>query len=208
VKDYIKNGFKVFVGYGITLIVFGVFIYVFLSLAKNNSGQLLPYYSLLMFLMAFAIIYSDMRRLAEKEKKPQYDLHPYPLKGFVYGILGFSPIALLEIISIFLVFESQFANRIRELAVNTLMGPLFFIVKAFNEKPLGYILASLAIPIIAMFGYLAGLYGFSFSKYLKKSKKAQVDKQTFSKSPWNPTNKVSQAPVKKKKKVQSTNKVQ
>lgn len=199
-KNYIKNGLKVLVGYSIVLIFFGIFIYVFIILAKNKSGQLLPYYSLLLFLMMFAIIYSDMKRLADKEKKPQNDLHPYPLKGLVYGIIGFSPIALLELVSIFLVFESQLANRIRELAVNSLMGPLFFIIKAFSERPEGYILASLAVPVIAMFGYLAGLYGFSFGKYLKKSDKNKIEKPAFTKSPWNPTNKVSSTPVKKKKK--------
>lgn len=200
-KGYIKNGLKVLVGYGITLLIFGIFIYVFLSLAKDNVAKLLPLYSLFLFLLGFAIVYSDMKRLAEKEKKPQYDLNPYPLKGLVYGLVGFAPVALLELVSVFLVFENQFAARIEEIALNTLMGPLFFIIKAFDESFIGYAIATIVFPIISMLGYLAGIYGFSIKKYTKKGEKALSDKQVFTKSPWNPTNRVSQAPVKRKKKV-------
>lgn len=196
----VKNGLKVLFGYCISLLVFGIFIYVFISLAKDNTGPLLPYYSLLFFLMAFSIIYTDMKKLAEKEKKPQYDLHPYPIKGLVYGLIGFAPIMLLEIISVFIVFEDQFAGRIKELAVNTLMGPLFFIIKAAGEHPIGYILASLTVPLIAMLGYLAGFYGFHITKAMKKEDPNKSSQPVFKKSPWNPTNKASATPVKKKKK--------
>lgn len=198
--NYIKNGLKVLVGYCISLIVFGVFIYVFLSLAKDNTNTLLPYYSLLMFLLVFAIIYSDMKKLAEKEKKPQYDLEPHPMKGLLYGFIGFSPIILIEIISVVMVFENQFADRIKHLAVNTLMGPLYFIIKAGNESPMGYISASLIVPLIAFLGYLAGYYGVNITKLVKKSDKNKPAQAGFTKSPWNPTNKVSSAPIKKKKK--------
>ena len=199
-KNYIRNSLKVLLGYCISLLVFVVFIYVFLSLAKDHTSQLLPFYSLLLFLMAFAVVYSDMKRLAEKEKKPQYDLHPYPLKGLIYGLIGFLPIALLEIISVFLVFGDQFADRIKHLAVNTLMGPLYFIIRAGGETPTGYIIATLVMPIVAMLGYLAGHYGFTLSSYFKKADKNKSATPSFKKSPWNPTNRVSSAPVKKKKK--------
>jgi len=198
--NYIKNGLKVLFGYCISLLVFGIFIYVFISLAKDNMSMLLPFYSLLFFLMVFAIIYTDMKKLAEKEKKPQYDLHPYPLKGLIYGIIGFSPIILLEIVSVFLVFGDQMAERIKHLAINTLMGPLYFIIRLASGLPIGYILASLVVPLIALLGYLAGFYGFSITKHIKKDKQGSATQATFKKSPWNPTNKASSSPVKKKKK--------
>lgn len=198
--SYIKNGLKVLFGYCISLLVFGIFIYVFLSLAKESANMLLPFYSLLFFLMVFAILYTDMKKLAEKERKPQYDLHPYPVKGLIYGLIGFSPIALLEIISVFLVFGDQVADRIKHLAINTLMGPLYFIIRAASEEPIGYVLASLVVPLIALLGYLAGYYGFNITKYLKKENQDKASQPMFKKSPWNPTNKASTAPVKKKKK--------
>ena len=206
--SYIKNGLKVLFGYCISLLVFGIFIYVFLSLAKDNTNVLLPFYSLLFFLMAFAIVYTDMKKLAEKEKKPQYDLHPYPLKGLIYGLIGFAPVMLLEIISVFIVFGDQVADRVKHLAVNTLMGPLYFIIRAVGEHPIGYILASLAVPLIALLGYLAGYYGFNISKHLKKEDPGKTSQPTFKKSPWNPTNKATPAPVKKKKKSDATKKIQ
>lgn len=199
--SYVKNGSKVLFGYLVSLLVFGIFIYVFISLAKDNMYVLLPYYSLLFFLLAFSIIYSDMKKLAEKEKKPQYDLKPYPVKGLVYGAIGFLPVALLEVISVFLVFGDQMADRIKHLAVNTLMGPLYFIIRMAGEAPIGYILASLAVPVIAMLGYMAGYYGFNVKKALKKTDENQNTQQVFKKSPWNPTNKAAAAPVKKKKKI-------
>lgn len=206
--NYIKNGLKVLVGYCISLLVFAIFIYVFLSLAKDNTNKLLPYYSLLFFLMVFSIIYVDMKKLAEKEKKPQYDLHPYPLKGLIYGFIGFSPIILIELISVFIVFGDQFADHIKHLAINTLMGPLYFIIRAGSEKPMAYILASLVVPLIALLGYLAGYYGFNIFKYLKKEDKNKSSQATFKPSPWNPTNKVSPKPVKKRKKMDTDKKVQ
>ncbi len=206
--SYIKSGLKVLFGYCISLLVFGIFIYVFLSLAKDNTNALLPFYSLLFFLMAFAIVYTDMKKLAEKEKKPQYDLHPYPLKGLIYGLIGFAPVMLLEIISVFIVFGDQVADRIKHLALNTLMGPLYFIIRAAGGQPIGYILASLVIPLIALLGYLAGYYGFNLTKHLKKEDPGKASQPAFKKSPWNPTNKATLGPVKKKKKSDATKKIQ
>lgn len=206
--NYIKNGLKVLFGYCISLLIFVILIYFFFRLAKDSANQLLPFYSFLLFLMAFAIIYTDMKKLAEKEKRPQYDLHPFRLKGLIYGLMGFSPIILLEIISVFIVFGDPIADRIKHLAVNSLMGPLYFIIRAAGEKPIGYIMASAIIPVIAMLGYLAGFYGFIISKYFKKSDKNKPVRPSFTKSPWNPTNKVSSMPVKKKKRTAASKKEQ
>ncbi|NJD01128.1 MAG: hypothetical protein FIA99_00665 [Ruminiclostridium sp.] len=197
---HIKNGLKVLFDYGISLLVFGIFIFVFLSLAKDNMNKLLPFYSLLFFLMAFSIIYTDMKKLAETEKKPQYNLNPYPVKGLIYGLIGFSPIVILEIVSVFIVFSDQLAERFKHLTINTLMGPLYFIIRGAGEQPIGYILASLTVPFIALLGYLAGYYGFNITKYFKKEEQSKTTQKAFKKSPWNPTNKATSTPVKKKKK--------
>lgn len=201
-KDYIKNGAKVLYNYALTLIVFAIFIYIVISAAGSNFGNYLPFYSLLLFLLAFFIVYSDMKRLAAKEKKPQYDLKPYPLKGLVYGLIGFIPVALLEIVSVFLVFDAEFANNIKRIALNSLMGPLFFIIKLFGKEPLGYVLATLAVPVVSMLGYLAGYYNFDIIKRIKKEDKKLAPKG-FEKSPWNPSNRTGVARSGKKKVKQS-----
>ena len=198
-KEYIKNGSKVLFDYVTSLILFVVFLYVFMSLAKDNFGVLLPYYSLLLFLFAFFVIYNDMKRLALKEKKPQYELHPYPLKGLVYGLLGIVPIALPVAVAALIPLGNEASERIKELAINTFLGPVFFMAKWFDESVLGYIAAILLIPLISTLGYLAGYYGIEIMGKLKKKK--ALPEKGFAKSPWNPSNIPDKASAKKKKHV-------
>lgn len=198
-KDYIRNGAKVLFGYVISLVVFSIFSYIFMSIAGDKFNTYLPYYCFIVFLFAFLLIYSDMKRLATKEIKPQYELSPYPLKGLVYGIIGFSPFILIEIISALIVFQDSVTNHLKHVGVNVLMGPMYFLIRIFSESTLGYILASLLIPLVAMLGYLAGYYNVSPVKFLKKKENKPVEKG-FVKSPWNPTNRPSGSSARKKKK--------
>jgi hypothetical protein len=196
--NYIRNGARILYNYVLSLILFVVFVYIFITIAGNNFGNLLPLYSFIIFLFTFFIIYSETRRLALKEKKPQNGLNPYPVKGLVYGAIGFLPIAVLEVVSVFITFGSEFGNNLKNIALNTIMGPLFFIIKPLGEKPLGYAAASLIIPVVSMLGYMAGYYGFSVMKSLKKEDKKPKAK-AFEKSPWNPSNKAKTSAGSKKK---------
>jgi amino acid transporter len=199
-KNFIKSSFKVLVNYGISLIVFGVFLYVFLSITKDNFSDWLPVYSLFIFLLMFLIVYFDMKKLAEKEKRPQYDLNPYPLKGFLYGLLGFSPIILIEIVFLLIKFSDPVMDRIKELGVKTLLGPVYFVIRFAGGGVPGYFLASVLVPVIAMLGYLAGYYGFETKKLGIGKAKLEQEKPKFEKSPWNPTVNSQRAKAKKKKK--------
>ena len=199
-KYFIKNGAKVLFDYIVVLIIFGVFIYPFMSLTGDNFNTWLPIYCFIIFLFAFLIIYGDMNRLAEKEKKPQYDLHPYPMKGLVYGLIGIIPIALIVAVAAMITLENVAADRIRHLAINTFLGPMYFLIRWLNEAPIGYIAAILLLPLIAMLGYLTGYYGIHIINKLKKKK--AVPEKGFTKSPWNPTNAPVKGPKKKKKKIQ------
>ena len=174
-KEYIKNGSKVLFDYVTSLILFVVFLYVFMSLAKDNFGVLLPYYSLLLFLFA------------------------YPLKGLVYGLLGIVPIALPVAVAALIHLGDDISEHIKELAINTFLGPVFFMAKWFDESVLGYIAAILLIPLISTLGYLAGYYGIEIMGKLKKKK--ALPEKGFAKSPWNPSNIPDKASAKKKKHV-------
>lgn len=198
-SSYIRNGARVLYNYALALILFIVFVYVFITITGNNFGKLLPLYSFIIFIFTFFIIYSEMKRLAQKEKKPQNGLNPYPLKGLVYGLAGFLPIAVLEVVSVFISFGSEFENHLKHVVINAFMGPLFFIIKFFGEKPLGYIIATLIIPVVAMLGYMAGYYGVDIIKRIKKKEK-KPEARGFEKSPWNPSSKAGSAGSKKKKK--------
>jgi hypothetical protein len=186
-KDLVKNSVKVLIDYSMALLIFVVFIYVYISISgEKYYNTYLPLYCLVMFVLAALIIYSDMKKLAQKEKRPQYELNPYPLKGLVYGLLGFSPIILLEVVGAIIVLPTEFAERIKHLLINTLMGPPYFIIRLTGEAVWGYALASLTIPVLAMLGYLAGFYGIELSR--KKKKQLAQPASTFAKSPWNPSN--------------------
>jgi len=190
--NYIKGGLKVLVGYLISLLIFVIFLYMFLSISKDNFYKWLPVYSFVLFLLMFAILYSDIKKLAVKEKRPQYGLKPYPLKGLVLGLIGFSPVIVLELVYPLISFDSDTLNKIKELVINTIMGPLYFAVRLAGGTTLAYAAASLIVPVIAMLAYLAGYHGVQPGKMFKR-KQPQPSEKTFQKSPWNPS-------VKEKKK--------
>jgi hypothetical protein len=197
-KNYLKGGLKVLSSYIITLIFFIVFLYTFIVIAKDNFVDWLPYYSLINFLLLFVIIYTEYKRLGKKEKRPQYDLNPYPFKGLIYGIIGFLPVIILELIYPFISFNNEIYDRIKELALDAIMGPLYFIIKIGNRSIISYVIASLTVPVITMLAYLAGYYGFDLKKLIGKKNDIKATTKQFKKSPWNPS--VNENPKKSKSK--------
>ncbi len=172
-KNILKNSLKVFWGYVISLVVFVLFLYTVISFSKENFGKWVTIYSFVIFLLMFGIIYSDLNNIGRKEVRPQYDLNPHPLKGFIYGMIGFVPFILLQVIYPFISFQSPIAERVKELVLKTLLGPLYWILNIGNNSVIAYIIASAAVPVIAMLGYLSGYHKFSliaFTKGLSKKK--------------------------------------
>ncbi len=202
-KNFLKSSAKILYNYVMVLIVFAIFIYPFMSITQDNFDKWLPLYSLIMFLFAFMIIYSDMKSLGAKERKPQYELNPYPMKGLVYGLTGTLPIALTVAVAALINLGNDIAERIKHVAINAFLGPLYFLVRWLNEATIGYIAAILLLPLIAMLGYLAGFYGVNIMEKIGLKKKAIPEKR-FTKSPWNPTNVADNAGKKKKKAKKTT----
>ncbi len=201
-KNVIRNSAKILYSYTMVLIMFGIFIYPFISIAKDSFSKWLPLYSILIFLFAFFIIYTDMKNLAVKEKRPQYGLNPYPLKGLVYGLIGSIPVALPVAVAALIYLGNDTAERIKHVAINAFLGPTYFLIKWLNETLIGYISAILLLPLIAMLGYLAGYYGINLMDKLR-SKKIGGTEKVFEKSPWNPSNVSDRSTGKKKKKVKT-----
>lgn len=199
-KINIKEAARVLIDYLIVLVIFVVFLYSFMSITGESFIEWVPLYSFFMFLVLFLIVYSDFRGMAIKDKKPQYQLDPYPLKGLLLGLLGFLPIVLITAIYPLITLDSETANNIKRLALHTILGPLFFIVKLGGKTVFAYAMALIMIPVLSMLGYLAGFYGFSMRTLFGKNK--AVDKKTeqkpFKKSPWNPTANVEKEKGKKK----------
>jgi len=198
-KMYVRNGLKILADYGMVLVVFVIFLYPFLGLTKDSLYVWLPLYSAVFFIFAFAVIYADMKELAKKEKKPQYDLKPHPFKGAIYGFVSIVPVAVLVLVGSLLRFSSFSADRLRHVLVNIILGPFYFLYRALNESLIGYTASMLLLPLIAMLGYLAGFYGIDIFRKIS-GKKKEVQERPFTKSPWNPTNNTKKSSGKKKKK--------
>ncbi len=197
-KHYIKCGAKILYNYSMTLLVFFIFIYPFMAVTGDKFNNWLPVYCFAAFTFVALLTYSDMKELAVKEKKPQYELEPRPWKGLVIGLMAMLPVALAVSVLALLHFEASYAERIKHLAINGLLGPAYFIIRLFNESIVGYIVAILLIPAVAAIGYLMGYFGINIIKKIRK--KEQVKEKPFTKSPWNPSVNEYKTTKKKKKK--------
>lgn len=164
-KDYLKGALRVVTNYSISLLLFALF---FLTLYKY-----LFVYSLIIFLILFLFIYLDMWKLATKEKRPQYGIKNYPLKGLIYGLIGFSPFVLISLIIPLIPLQTAMVDvgRLKHVAVNTVLSPLFWAIKWGNEQTYAYIISYFIVPVISMLGYMAGHYGFELHTFLRGGNK-------------------------------------
>jgi len=164
VKNYINGAWTAFKSYVVIEIIFVLFFLPIINFGKDNLGLWVFIYSIIFFILQMFLLYSDLHRLGIKEKKPQYDLNPYPLKGFVFGIISIIPYAVLGLISIFLTLPDPIAERAKHLIINTLIGPVYWIAKLGNESAAAYIISVLSLAIICGLAYLGGNKGFYLNK--------------------------------------------
>jgi len=199
-KNYIKGGLRVLGDYAAALLVYVILLYTFIAITGDNFLNWLPVYSFLMFAIMALFLYSDFWRLAAKEKKPQYNLKPYPLKGLVFGLIGILPLAVIKIIDIFIVFGDELGDKLKGMIVDgVIFGPLYFCLKLFEKNALGYIIALLLVPLLTMAAYMLGYYDIKLGKVLGIKKDVVYEKkQTL--SPWNPAVKALEQEKNKKKK--------
>lgn len=196
-KNHLKGGLKVLGDYLAGLLIYFILLYTFIAITGDKFSEWLPVYSLVMFLLTALIIYSDMWGLAEKEKKPQYQLDPYPLKGLVLGFIGFSPLIIIQLVALFLNFKEPVFNSLKTAILqNILLGPLYFSLNLFGKTVIAHIITSLIIPILCMISYLMGFYGIE----IKKAKKRVEVERKQELSPWNPARIDSENAKNKKRK--------
>lgn len=195
-KKFIKTSIEILTSYLSILLIFVLFLYVFLSFAKDNYSKWIPFYSFIHFLLLYILIYPNMKKTAQKEKKyQQHENQAYPLKGFWYGVVGFSPFILISLLYVLYVLYFGYLRPV-EVAYKTLIGPIYWVARVFGLTIPGYVICLLVVPIIAGIAYLFGYYDIDVLKKLGKKQPEQA--KPFRKSPWNPS--VKQEQNKKKKK--------
>jgi len=176
-KYFLKTALTTLKDYMIVDVIFIAFLAIVFGIGKNNLIFWIQGYSLVMFLLLLLpILYGDNHRLAVKEKRPQYNLNPYPLKGFVYGVVSMVPFALIGALYPVFTFSDPIYERMKHLVFNCLLGPVYWIVKLGNETTVAYILALAVIPVISGFAYLAGNLGFYLNKNNKPGALANKNK--------------------------------
>jgi hypothetical protein len=164
VKNYIKGAWMCFKNYIVLEILFSLFFLPVINFGKDNLLTWIIIYSSIFYILQALLLYSDLHRLGIKEKKPQYDLNPYPLKGFVYGLLSIVPYGVLGLLGAFLTFQDPVAERAKHLVINTLLGPVYWMISLGHESALSYIIAVLTLAVICGLSYLGGNLGFYFNK--------------------------------------------
>jgi len=171
----IKRGLKITGDYIVVLIIFGIFSSIIFSLFKENLETGITIFSVIIFLIMFAMMYTNMSDIAFREKRPQYNINPPPYKGFIYGVIGTLPILLVQLIYYFVNVPDEFLILKRRV-LQAFTAPLYWIARLISHDEWAYHAVLAVIPVIAGLGYMAGFYGFYITKKLKifeKLKKKQ-----------------------------------
>jgi len=179
VSSQIKRALRVTGDYFISLILFGVFSSIVFSIAKENIERGIYIFSIIIFLILFSMVYTNMSSIAFKEKRPQYNINPSPYKGFFYGLVGTIPIFLIQLLYYLVdlvVFIPEDLLTLKRRVLQAFTGPFYWLAKMISNETWAYHAVLLIIPVIAGLGYLAGHYEFYIMKKLKifnklKSKK-------------------------------------
>lgn len=179
VWSQIKRGLKITGDYLTVLLIFGVFSSIALSIFKNDLEKGIFIFSIIMFLLMFLMMYSNMRDMAFREKRPQYNINPPPYKGFLYGTIGVLPILLVQLLY-YIISVPEGYLTIKRRVLQALAGPLYWIAKLISNEVWAYHLVLLIIPVIAGLGYMAGFHDFYIMRKIKilnkLNKKTKKDK--------------------------------
>ncbi len=175
IGSQIKRGLRVSGDYLVVLVIFGIFLSIVFSLFKENVELGINIFSVVIFLIMFSMIYSNMRDMAFKEKRPQYGINPPSYKGFLYGLIGIVPIFIIQLLY-YVISVPEEAITLKRRVIQALTGPLYWLAKIISQEIWAYHLVLLIVPVIAGLGYIAGYHGFYIMKKLKifnKQKKNQ-----------------------------------
>jgi hypothetical protein len=167
ILSQIKRSLKVFADYVLALILFFLFTMPVISGVKDNPRNAITYLSIVIFIILFYNIYVDMRNIAFKEKRPQYNINPPFYKGFIYGLMGIIPLVAIQIILIMIKVPKEFETLHRRL-YQGFGGPLYWISRLLGDQSVHYVISFTVLAFIAGAGYFAGFKDFYLLNFIRQ----------------------------------------
>ncbi len=167
ILSQIKRSLKICTDYILALILFFLFTMPVISGVKENPQNAITYLSIAIFIMLFYNIYVDMRNIAIKEKRPQYNINPPFYKGFIYGLMGIVPLVAIQIILIMIRLPKDFETLHRRL-YQGFGGPLYWISRLLGNQAAHYVISFVVLAIIAGIGYFAGFKDFYLLSFIRQ----------------------------------------
>lgn len=167
ILSQIKRSLKICTDYALALILFFLFTMPVISGAKGNAQNGMTYLSIGIFIILFYTVYVDMRNIAFKEKRPQYNITPPSYKGFLYGLMGIIPLVVIQIILILIKVPTEYETLHRRL-YQGFGGPLYWISRLLGDQPMHYVISFAGLAIIAGVGYFAGFKDFYLLSFIKQ----------------------------------------
>lgn len=164
--QYLKTSLKMFGTYLLFVLVFVLFAGSFVKVLIENKTAFFIYCTVILFLYTL-VIYSDTRKLGDKERKPYYNANPYPMKGFVLGLMAAVPI--IAVMAVSLTLDWKHKNLLFYRLFEGFLAPFSAYEANLSDSfPFIYAIIAFYIPAAAGIGYLAGLKDFYIINSIKK----------------------------------------
>lgn len=175
-KLFFRRCLRVLASYGAGVFLFTFFLIAPISM-ENNQNTWIAVYSFVFFVFTWIFLYKQMWKEGELETRENNGSRPSWYKGLVYGILGFSPLLILEIIY-FLVYpemEASLSANFFHAAFRCGFGPMYFLIRLLNYKWYSFLISSIIIPLIAWAGFYFGSNGTGIKNFIALKRKEEED---------------------------------
>ena len=165
-KTFLRHALKTTTDYLAILFVFVILSYPVVSMGGENPAPAVRIVSVLLFLLLFALLYRDMNEVATRERRPQYEIHPTPLRGLLLGLVGLIPVWLVQAVIALLPLTGNETLRTRLL--QAICVPLYWLASLLGGQPLLYVLLLPVVALMGFLGYWAGLKDFFLMQRIYK----------------------------------------
>ena len=188
-KTFLRHAFKTTTDYLAILFIFVILSYPVISMGGENPAPAVRVVSVILFLLLFALLYRDMNEVDTRERRPQYEINPTPLRGLLLGLVGLIPVWLVQLVIALLPLTGNETFRTRLL--QALCVPLYWLVSLAGGQAILYVVLLPVVALMGFLGYWAGLRDFFLMQriyrmigYTPKKRVRKQRKRTTGKGFW------------------------